>query len=162
MSSYLSHERHQYLPRKRRGVENPCTFLMGKFPVQMEFCPQKCLIFADINHCKFLLYQIAVVFYWTLWDTHEQFHKKIVPSKVIDVEDINTGDWRETEWSINCRAVLCNATKDIFWFSMSDMQGLGVSRLCSKIYLLYYAALLQKFTIYAQQMSLLCSNNYTR
>ena len=36
--------------------------------------------------------------------------------------------------------------------------GIGVSRLCSKIYLLCYAALLQKCTYYTQQMSLLCSD----
>ena len=26
----LPHERHQCLPRKRKGVENPCTFLIGE------------------------------------------------------------------------------------------------------------------------------------
>ena len=29
-SEVLPHERQQCLPRKRRGVENPCTFLIGK------------------------------------------------------------------------------------------------------------------------------------
>ena len=40
----------------------------------------KCLILADFNLRKFLLsYQIAVLFHWTLRDTHEQVDKKIVP-----------------------------------------------------------------------------------
>ena len=97
----LPHERQQCLPRKRRGVENPCTFLMGKSPnpsskwlqddgkLKLMACihsfpdkivSTKCLIFADFNLCKFLLsHQIAVLFYWTLGDTHEQVDKKIVP-----------------------------------------------------------------------------------
>ena len=74
---YHMHERQQCLPRKRRGMENPCTFLMGKishailkvitrwwkiktngmhsFLFQMKLCPQKCLIFADKSLWKFLL-----------------------------------------------------------------------------------------------------------
>ena len=82
-------------------MENPCTFLMGKmsqaalkvikddgkikangmhsFLFQMKLCPMS--YFADMNLRKFLLsLPIAVLFYWTLGDTHEQLDKKIVPS----------------------------------------------------------------------------------
>ena len=38
-------------------------------------------MFADMNLSKFLMsHQIAVLFYWTLGDKHEQLDKKIVPS----------------------------------------------------------------------------------
>ena len=69
---------------------------MHSFLFQMKLCPQKCLIFADMNLRKFLLsHQIAVLFYWTVGGTHKQLDKNIVPllpKSLFDVEDVNTGD----------------------------------------------------------------------
>ena len=113
----LLHERHQCLPRKRRDVENPCTFLVGKIfqaalkvikrwwkikgngmHFKIKLCPQKWLIFTDMNLRKFLLSHQIDVF---LGDTHEQLDKKIVPpsSSQGPCLILNTSDWRETEWS---------------------------------------------------------------
>ena len=152
---FLPHERHQCLPRKRRGVENPCTFLIGKisqatlkvikrwwkikangmhsFLLQMKLCPQKSLILADMNLRNFLLsHQIAVLFYWTLGETHEQLDKKIVPSSRSHCLMLNM--WTQvTEERLNGESTAepfyaKTATKDIL-FSKSDKDAIYWSSL---------------------------------
>ena len=126
----LLHERHQCLPRKRRGVENPCSFLMGKISQatlkvikrwwKLKLCIHflsrwNCVHKNDLfcwyepvqvpivtpNCCPFLLDS------WRHTSTIRQENCPLLPKSLLDVEDVNTGDWRETEWWINCRAVLC-------------------------------------------------------
>ena len=54
------------------------------FFFQMKLYTRNCLILADMNLRNFLLsHQIAVLFYLTLGDTHEQLDEKIVPSSKV-------------------------------------------------------------------------------
>ena len=83
---YHNHERHQWLSRKRRGVENPCTFLMGKISqaalkvIEWWNCVHKSVLFLLIWTCaSSYCHQIAVLFYWTLGHKW-QLDKKTVPS----------------------------------------------------------------------------------
>ena len=124
------HERQQCLPRKRRGVENPCTFLMGKSPkpsskwlqdngkLKIMACihsfPDKVVSTRMSYFCWYEPVQVPTVtnccpFLLDSWRHTWTIDKKIVHyfQRLFDVEDVNTDDWRETKWCINCRAILC-------------------------------------------------------
>ena len=82
-------------------------------------------MFADMNLSKFLMsHQIAVLFYWTLGDKHEQLDKKIVPSS--HSHRLMLKMWTQvTEERLNVESTAKpfyakTATKDIFWFSKLD------------------------------------------
>ena len=120
----LYHEIHQCLPRKRRGVENSCTFLTRKISQaalkrSKELKLMECIHFFSRcncvhkkqvipNCCPFLLDS------WRQTWTTRQENCPLLPKSLFDVEDMNKSDWRESEWWINCKAILWNATKDIF------------------------------------------------
>ena len=125
----------------RRGVENPCTFRVRKisqaalkvitrwwkikangmhsFLFQMKLCPQKCLIFADMNLCKFLVSHQIVALSIGLLETH--MNKKIVPSSPRHCLILKMWTQVMAEERLNCDSTaepFCakTATKDIFWF----------------------------------------------
>ena len=123
----LSHERQQGLATLK-AIKRWWKIKangMHSFPFQTKLCPQKCLNFADMNLRKFLFsHQIAVLFYWTLGDTHEQLDKNIVPSSQSHCLMLKM--WIQvTEERLNCDSTaepFCakTASKEIFWFSKSD------------------------------------------
>ena len=144
----LPHERHQCLPRKRRGVENPCSFLMGKisqatlkvikrwwklklcihsFPAEIVstkmsyfcWCEPAQVPIVTPNCCPFSI--------WTLGDTHQQLDKKIVPYSQSHCLMLKM--WTQvTEERLNGESTAepfyaKTATKDIFWFQVKVRQG---------------------------------------
>ena len=82
-----------------------------------------------MNLCNFLLsHQIAVLFYLTLGDTHEQLDEKIVPSSQsrlilkmwVQMTEMKLNGESTAEPFYGNTAATIPTTKDIFWFSKLD------------------------------------------
>ena len=75
-----------------------------------------------MNLCNFLLsHQIAVLFYFTLGDTHEQLEEKTVPSSLFlrmwaQVTEKRLNGESTAEQFYGRTAAKIPTTKDIFWF----------------------------------------------
>ena len=117
------HERHQCLPRERRGVENPCTFLMGKisqaalkvikrwwkikangmhsFLFQMKLCPHLILLIwtcaSSYCHTKLLPFLLDS---WRHTWTIRQENLSLLP-KVIVWCWICEHRWLKRDWMVN-------------------------------------------------------------
>ena len=98
------------------GVENLCTFLMGNISQATPKVIKKMIVSTKMSYVRWCEpAQVPIVTPnccpfmdpWRHTWTIRQENCPFLPKSMFDVEDVNTGDWRETEWWINCKAILC-------------------------------------------------------